>query len=189
MDLGKDANLNEAKQVLFENVAILHEYATKRNVLFLSETMTCREASTWHNEKSRLNPVDYKAVPVSTLIELTQKGFYITNDFGHTVSDEISQDRDYLFKKLLEKTKALSKQTKLIHPNPTKPPFTGIDTHNGVTDEDFFQNVLPDKNQFKQLLKLFKDRDDVWLIPEPLTKHEINYLAMKKIILDLDSIS
>ncbi len=173
---------DEGNAVLYENIELLNNYSLKKNVLFLTETLACRENLTWHNDKGRLNPVDINCVPVTTIIELAAKGYLITNDIGHTLSDEIGSDRKYLFNRLMEKSQKLKKQTRLIHTNTTRPPFTGIDTHSGVLDEDFSQNVLPDKNQLKEFLKIFPGESDIWLIPEPLSKHEENFSALTEIL-------
>lgn len=169
-------------QTLLENVDILHKYALNRKVLFLVETVSCLDNPFWYDEKTRLKPIDVGYVRVETLIVLASHGYFITNDLGHTLSDEISENREFLYQKLLEKTKQLAKQTKLIHPNTTKPPFNGTDTHNGLLDEDFKQNVLPTKKQLLEILKIFKKRNDVWLIPEPIKDHEKNYLELEKMV-------
>lgn len=171
-----------AEKTLLENAKILHEYALNKNVLFLIETVSALDNTHWYNEKTRNEPVDVGYIHVNTLIRLSQQGFYFTNDLGHTIGDEISDNRVYLYQKLLEKTRALFPQTKLIHTNTTKAPFNGTDTHNGLLDEDFKQNVLPTKKQFMEILNIFKKRNDVWLIPEPLKNHEENYQELQKMV-------
>ena len=181
-DLGQEANQEEGLITLFENASYLTEYAQKRNVLFLVETVPSRYNPYWYNESTRQNPINVKDPKVAVLINLASNGIYITNDLAHTICDEISDDRDFLIKQLIAKTKALAKQTKLIHVNTTRAPFNGTDTHNGLLAEDFAQNVIPDRQQIIEILTLFKNRDDVWLIPEPLKDHEKNYLELQKIV-------
>lgn len=178
----KEVSKTEGNNVLFENINILSQYAKKRNVLFLVETVPQRDSLNWYEEQSRLNPVDIKYVSVETVIQIARQGYFITNDFGHTACAVISNDRSYIYQQLYKNSKILASQTKLIHPNTTRPPFNGIDTHNGLLDHDFSQNVIPDKQQLIELLKIFKNREDVWLIPEPIQNHEQNYLILQKMI-------
>ncbi len=168
-------------KVLFENTKILHKYALKKNIIYTTETVPQKDNSIWYNEETRLKPIDIGYVDNETVVELAQKGFYIANDFGHTICGLITEDRTILYDYLYKITTQLLLQTKLIHANTTRPPFTGVDTHNGLTDEDFSQNVLPDKNQLIDLLKLFKQKD-IWVLNEPLENHEQNYIILKNII-------
>lgn len=182
VDLGKEVPEKEGKAALFDNVRHLTDYARQKGVLFLTETVPSRYNMHWYNDQTRLKPVNLKDPSVNTLIELSKEGNFITNDFCHTIADEVSDDTNYLFDKLRQKTIALAPKTKLIHLNTSRPPFNGTDTHNGVLDEDFLLNVLPNRNQIIELLGLFKNRNDVWLIPEPLEKHEENFQSLQKIV-------
>lgn len=181
-DGGNEISQVVGKRTLFENVKLLHQCALERNILFLIETVPSRYGPVWYDENSRLTPLRLGDPNVQTIIELANLGFYVTNDLGHTLADETSNNRSYLFEKLFEKTLVLAKQTRLIHVNTTRPPFNGTDTHDGVTPEDFKNNVLPSKPQLNQLLEIFKKRDDVWLIPEPLKNHEENFINLQKMI-------
>lgn len=185
-DGGNEVSQVVGKKTLLENVKLLHQYALKQNVLFLVETVPSRYAATWYDESSRLKPLRFGDPNAQTIIELANSGFYVTNDLGHTLADETSNNRSYLFERLLEKTLSLAKQTRLIHANTIRPPFNGTDTHDGVTEEDFKKNVLPSKSQLIQLLEIFKKRDDVWLIPEPLKNHEENFRNLQKIVDEIE---
>ncbi len=180
--IGPKISESKGNKVLFENTHLLHEYAQKQGVLYLTETVPSKDALIWYKEENRLHPVDIGYVRVSTIIELVKAGFFVTNDFGHSLADLVSDDQDALYTNLLRITKALAPQTKLIHSNTSRPPFTGVDTHNGVLESDFKQNVIPDKQQLKKLLELFKNRSDIWIIGEPHNKHEENFKALKGII-------
>lgn len=169
-------------EILLENIKILHRYALERNVLFLVETVPKYYSPVWYSLRSRLKPLDLADPDVKTLIDIANKGFFVANDLGHTLANEVSDNRSYLFKKLKERTVLLAKQTKLIHINTVNPPFNGTDTHNGILESDFQAGVLPTKSQLKEILSLFKNRNDVFLIPEPLEKHEENFLVLQEII-------
>lgn len=170
-------------EVLFENINLLHEYAKKRNTLLFTETIPTREPMNWKDlENGRLNTQDMRNVPVAVVESLAKKGYFICNDFMHTAMDEISDDRDYLFRQLFNKTKRLLKQTKLIHVNTSPPPFNGSDGHLGIRNKDFTGDVFPTREQYKKLLALFINRNDVWAIPEPFSDHIENTKALIEII-------
>lgn len=115
--IGPKIDEKEGNKALLENTALLHEYALKRGVLYLTETVPSKDALIWYDEESRLHPVDIGYIRVKTIIELAQHGFYITNDFGHSLADLVSDDANKLFDNLFAITKALAPQTKLIHAN------------------------------------------------------------------------
>ncbi len=174
--------LDLSNKVLFENCFLLDRYAQKRGVLFLMETILKLEPTVFYTEERRLNLIKALNVNLDSLISLARQGLLIANDLSHTAMNIITDDRQFLFEQLIIVTKKLAKQTKLLHVNTTQPPFNGVDTHNGILLEDFEKGVFPNREQLKKILALFKNRDDVWLIPEPLEKMGENYLALKKLV-------
>lgn len=73
--------------------------------------------------------------------------------------------------------------TRLIHLGFLMPPYNGTDNHdtleNPALDTD---QALPNKQQMLQLLKCFKNRDDVWILTEPNGRHAQNYFLAQKIL-------
>ncbi|MCH7951922.1 TIM barrel protein [Patescibacteria group bacterium] len=177
---GRETTSQEGNAVLFENTSLLHEYAQKRGVLFLVETIPAKEPMHWRDlVKGRLRTQDMRNVPVSVVEDLAAKGFFVCNDFMHTAMDVISDDRTYLFDQLFNTSKRLTRQTRLIHVNTMPPPFNGTDGHLGILKKDFAEDVFPSREQLKSLLSLFVDRDDVWAIPEPFSNHAENTKALE----------
>lgn len=174
--------LDLSNKILFENCFLLDRYAQKRGVLFLMETILKLEPTVFYKEEGRFSPIKTLNVSLDSLISLAQQGLLVANDLSHTAMNIISDDRQFLFEQLIIVTKKLAKQTKLLHVNTTRPPFNGADTHNGILLEDFKKGVFPNREQLKILLALFKNRDDVWLIPEPFEKMGENYLALKELV-------
>ncbi len=174
----------KGKKELFKNAKMLDNYAKKKGVLFLIETICKREAANWSGKKSaRLKTQNALNVNSQTLYELAKKeNISLNNDFGHTLTETISDNRKKIFKNLFLTTKKLAPFTKLIHSNTTPPPFNGTDAHCGLLESDFKNKVLPNKTEIIKLLKIFKDREDVWLIPEPLKSHVANFKSLKKLI-------
>ena len=180
---GREVSDSDGNAVLHENIKELDAYAKDRGVVFLTETLPAREPMHWRDLiKGRLQTQDLRNVQVSQLIALAQQGFFICNDLCHTAMDVVSDDRDFLFQQLLEKTILLSKQTRLIHTNTMPPPFNGTDGHLGIRKQDFTEQVFPSREQMKQLLSLFVDRDDVWVIPEPYSDQVDNTAALEELL-------
>jgi hypothetical protein len=180
---GREVSEATGSMVLHENIKELDTYAQKLGVHLLTETLPAREPMHWRSLiKGRLKTQDMRNVPVSQMVRLAQQGFFICNDLCHTAMDVVSDDRDFLFQQLLEKTKLLSDKTRLIHVNTMPPPFNGTDGHLGIRKQDFTEEVFPSREQMKQLLSLFVDRDDVWVIPEPFSDHIENTKALEELL-------
>lgn len=177
------------KQELFKNAKLLHHFGQKMGVLFLIETICKLDLADWLGKmSSRLNPQNPLNVDAQTLYELAKKEkIFITNDFGHTLTETISDDRDLVFENLYQQTRKLAPFTKLIHANTSPAPFNGTDAHAGLLDVDFAQNVLPNKKEIIKLFKLFKNRDDVWVVPEPLKDHVANYKSLLSLLSESSS--
>lgn len=145
----------------------LHEYAGLTNVLFIVETLPRNELSHWRDESGRDNVHSGDSVALDVLEKLGKDGLFLNNDFGHTIAQCLSERPDEIYQYILDWTRKLAPSTKLIHLNTVRPPFNGTDSHNGVLPEDFKLGVVPNREQLLELLRIFKDREDVWIIPEP----------------------
>lgn len=180
----QQADFAEGKKEFFKNAKMLNNYAKKKGVLFLIETVCKLEAADWSGQRdSRLKTQNPLNVNSQILYELAKKeNIFLNNDFGHTLTETISDDRKKIFRNLFLTTKKLAPFTKLIHSNTTPPPFNGTDAHGGLLESDFKNKVLPSKAEIIKLFKIFKDREDVWLVPEPLKSHVANFKALKKLI-------
>lgn len=179
----------EGKKEFFKNAKELNNYAKKKGVLFLIETVCKREAADWSGKRTaRIQTQNALDVTSKTLYELAKKeNIFLTNDFGHTLTETISEDRKKVFKNLFLKTKQLAPFTKLIHTNTAPPPFNGTDAHGGLLESDFKNKVLPNKAEIIKLFKLFKDRNDVWLVAEPLKNHVANFKALLSLLSETSS--
>jgi len=176
-------DLRQAEQTQQKSLEILHQYAQSKNILLLTETIPSKDSPRWYDLKERLKPINLHPVPVKSLIKMSQKGFFITNDISHTFCDESDQPLDYLWQQLLKKTKQLAPFTKLLHINTVMPPFNGTDTHHGITKTNYkIKGIFPTHEKMIQLLKLFKNRNDVWAINEPRSNHIDNFFALKQLI-------
>lgn len=172
-----------ALQTLLTYLPQLHSFAKDKGVLFLVETLPQKDPSNIHDYQARLNPVDVKAVSAKISLELVKNGLSITNDFSHTAMGFGESDPEVLWHKLLNFTQQTAYATRLLHINTIAPPLNGTDSHDGNTEADFAKGNFPSRSQVLELLSLFKNRDDVWAIPEPQIATMIeNYRALQTLI-------
>ena len=174
------------------------------------ETLPTNSPIRWLAPRGPDNLLIAKQCPIKFYKDLAREGFNIANDFGHTASSKTfsvgaglstrpissqSEDlgritdpplqqniRQNVKNHLFSWTQSLAPATRLIHCNLILPPFNGVDTHSGLLPEDFAKNPLPDKKELIELLKIFKERDDVWIINEPDEKHVENYMELIMIL-------
>lgn len=174
------------KQKQFKNfIKILkkiNQYAKKKQVVPFVETVPLFMPNDPKNvQKGRLNPQKAYGLETERFIQLSKMGFPICLDFGHTIGQLITEDKEKLFNYLYTSAEKLKPAIGLIHVTTNKPPFNGTDSHNGILPKDFQQGVVPSKKQLIKLLSLFKDTN-VWLIPEPQKQDMLsNYRALEKI--------
>lgn len=169
-----------ARAITHENMEALHNYATTREVTLTVETLPAGEVPGSDREEVYF-PGD---APLVLLQELADKGFYVANDITHTASQIglINSEDAFLWEHLLDATQALAPQTKLVHVNTVVPPWNGTDSHHGLLPEDYKVGAWPSLDRIAQLLSIFKDRDDVYIVPEPNNKMQENYRALVKLV-------
>jgi sugar phosphate isomerase/epimerase len=174
---------NEVNERFMRNVTSLRAYADTKHVVLTVETVPMRDTPSWKPDRDRTNVIDIHQMPMSVLVDLARRGVAIANDFGHTASNVISDDREAVLRYLSDMTKALAPSTRLIHLGFIVPPYNGVDFHdtldNPVLDTP---DAIPNRNQMIELLKLFKNRQDVWILVEPKENHVKNYTLAQKII-------
>jgi len=178
----KTISVEEGNLSVEERSKRLNKYAISKNILFLLETLPRNEVARWLGS-GRENVKSGNSVTLDVLEKLGIDGLFLNNDFGHTVAQCLSETPTEIYQYLLDWTKKLAPFTKLLHINTVRPPFNGTDSHNGVLEEDFTLNVVPNRAQLIELLRLFKDREDVWIIPEPETEKMVdNFRAINDLV-------
>ena len=161
----------------------LNQYALSRHVSFLIETLPQNDAQDWRDPAGRLHPQPTANISPGLILKLAQEGLWITNDFGHTTAAWVTDDLDQLWHHVFNISQQLASQTRLVHLNTVHPPFNGTDSHGGVLPPDFAAGVFPNRDQIIQLLRLYRDRDDVWIIPEPPAELMVqNYHAIQDLL-------
>ncbi len=188
-DESDELPLEQAETFQQQSLLELTSYATNKGILLLVETIPANTATqgVTNNTTARLQVTSQYSLPVASIIRRAeQDSIFITNDFCHTFADEFDKPLETLWQALWSKTTALEPFTKLLHINTVIPPHNGTDSHHGITTADFkLPGIFPTRDQYIELLKFFKTRDDVWAINEPSDNHVENYRALVKLISEL----
>jgi hypothetical protein len=158
-------------------------YAKQKNVLLTVETTPIRlPIGSVHDTGNRRQVQDVAEYSYCDL-PLSMLNFALANDFGHTAANYISEDPKPVWDFLFQKTIAYAPKTRLLHLGYIVPPYNGSDFHDQL-DNPLFDSVqaIPNKNQIMELMKLFKNRDDVYALAEPNGQHPKNYFLAKKLL-------
>lgn len=181
--LTEPASVSLCQDTFFENATQLQTYATERNIVFTLETVPLLDTNGWGGNSPRLNPINLYAPDNSLIVKASTMGFTIANDFGHTSCSVQSTDRSVVWQSLERLTHRLFTQTRLLHLAYIIPPYNGTDYHAHLDAPEFDTTAaVPNKSEMLELLKLFKDRDDVWALVEPDKRHVENYFYAQKML-------
>ncbi len=194
VDIGEQSPLPDTdtpeatyQELLIAGSVELHEYAKERGVTLTIETIPHREQ---HKHLDRSSTYDPGNATLADSRAIAAAGCNIANDITHTVAavapscpaDSISECMTVALEDFVTDTVA---STKLVHVNTMVAPFDGTDTHDGIRDIDFATGVYPDKELVLKVLATFKDRDDVFIIPEPRDTMGDNYAALVDLVSSL----
>ncbi|MEX1111945.1 MAG: TIM barrel protein [Candidatus Andersenbacteria bacterium] len=186
-ELVKDSRTpdDESDELFFQSVQYLQEYAASKNIVLTIETLPAAEARLEENRSDIYIPDN---APLSLMKRMTQEGWYIANDITHTAAQLAMENPTpaVMWEKLYAFSRAVAPATRLIHLNTVTPPYNGTDSHTGITEDDFRQTVFPSRDQLKELLHIFKDREDVYVVPEPQTNAtRANFKALTQLVSEL----
>lgn len=177
------ATEEEAVRLILKRIPSLANYAEKKGLLLLTETVPAYDPEKWMTAEGRINRVDIGKLPFAIIEKLASRGYAIANDFEHTACDMQSESHTKVFSYLYQKTKILAQQTKLLHLGYIVPPYNGTDYHGNLSDPEFAsEEALPNKEEMFKLLQIFNSRDDLWIIPEPATDHIGSYRVAQELL-------
>ncbi len=170
--------LDVATDLLVSASQELHEYAQTKNVLLTIESIPGREGVRDDNREKIYNPGN---APLATMELIASKGMWIANDITHSGSQVLVDEPNLkdAWRILMDFSTRIANQTRLLHLNTVRAPYNGTDSHDGITDEDFQTESFPDKEGLIAFLTLFKNRNDVYLVPEPKKDPAGNYQALQ----------
>jgi sugar phosphate isomerase/epimerase len=176
-------DMERSIELFLENAQSLNEYAKTRGIVFTVETVPPRITDGWYDEKARLTPKNVYELPPVAIVRAAELSLSIANDFCHTAANVITDDPDVVWTYLFGLTKQLAPSTRLIHIGFVMPPYNGTDNHDHLDNPMMrTHEAVPNNEQLVELLKLFKDRDDVWVLTEPKDDHVKNYFLAKNLL-------
>jgi hypothetical protein len=169
--------------LFLEHASKLSEYARARNVVFTVETVPARITHGWYDADARNNPNHLYELPVEAIKQAADRGIWVANDFCHTAANIIADNPHDVWTFVRDTTVRLADQTRLIHLGFVMPPYNGTDNHDTLTNP-ILDTVaaVPNTSQMIELLRLFENRDDVWMLVEPKEDHVTNYLLAQKLL-------
>jgi len=181
--ISEPVDTDRSIKLFLQHAQELSEYAKSRNVIFTVETVPARITDGWYNAAARGTPKSLHELPVSAIQQAADLGLWVANDFCHTAANVITDTPDDIWTFLQTTTQSLAPQTRLIHLGFIMPPYNGTDNHdmldNPILDTDA---AVPNNSQMIELLKLFRDRDDIWILTEPKEDHVKNYFLAEKLL-------
>ena len=176
----------QAQQRLEEAAHELSAYAREREVVLTFETVPARERPDWSRRDQEVYDSGNTRLP--ELLSIANQGSLIGNDISHTAAHAAVEnpERDFMWREVMQRSKELASQTRLLHINTMSEPFNGTDSHDGITDDDFANDVFPNREQLKDWLRLFNDFDhEIFAVLEPSTNMRGNYQALVKMLEEL----
>ena len=152
-------------------------------MLLTVETVPMRDTPTWNLNRDRTEVIDIHQMPVDVHIDLARRGIHIANDICHTACNLITNNRKAIKRFVFDTTKTLAPSTHLIHLGYLVPPYNGVDFHDSLDNPVFdTDDAIPNKNEMVELLKIFTNRDDVYILVEPKTDHIKNYNLARELL-------
>jgi sugar phosphate isomerase/epimerase len=173
---------NERAAELFLAAATeLRQYAEAKQVLLTFETIVGAEKV---DDVDRHNVYVSHTIAPQTLSQFATEGGYLANDITHTASYlSLSENNPTaIWSRLMAFTQAVAPSTKLLHINRVLPPYNGTDSHDGITEADWQSVGIPSREQLLEFLQAFKNRDDVFVIPEPKGDMAGNFQALQALM-------
>jgi len=181
--VGKPSDPKIRQQKFMDNVMRLNDYATSRNVVLTVETVPMRDTPSWNPYRDRTKALDIHQMPITVLADLSARGYFIANDLCHTACNIRSENSREVWDFLYKTSRVLAPQTRLVHLGFVVPPYNGVDYHDSLDNPILSTDTaVPNKKQMIELLQLFKNRDDMWILVEPKTDHANNYFLAREIL-------
>lgn len=164
--------------LFLENAQILSTYAKNKGVLLTIESVPVK------GDRKKL--LDFGELPLSSLFKAVTNGIAFANDFGHTAANFVFATKgntDQMNTMLYDVSKTYASRTKLLHIGFLAPPFQGADFHDQL-DNPLLETsqTIPNYNQLINILKLYKNRDDMFALVEPTNDHVKNFFLAKTLL-------
>jgi sugar phosphate isomerase/epimerase len=172
-----------AINLFLEHAEELSKYARERNVVFTVETVPARITHGWYDPEARNKPNHLHELPVEAIQQAASRGIWVANDFCHTAANIIADNPHDVWTFVRDTTVRLADKTRLIHLGFVMPPYNGTDNHDMLNNPIFDTDAaVPNKSQMIELLRLFENRQDIWMLVEPKEDHVTNYMLAQKLL-------
>ncbi len=169
--------------LLHQEMADLSNYADRCGAILLAENLPLRDLVCRSPECAET--IEPGFVSRSVLRELARSGISLCLDVGHLVAEIMADGHaETGWAQVLQATAELSPYARHLHLSTVRPPFNGIDSHNGFLDEDAMCRARPTHAELLTWLRLFP-QPGLWLIPEPdgdAYVHLENHRALRTLI-------
>ena len=175
-------------EILRESLGQLANYALHKGVILTVESVPARALGhPWTGKEGRTKPTDIGEFPVADIEKILPiENLYFANDFGHTAANVVSTDRVAVKEKLFDIARRLAPITKLLHVSYIIAPYNGTDYHGCLYNTELqTDSAVPNNTELKELLKLFKNRTDVYALVEPEKDHPGNFRTLQNLINEL----
>lgn len=179
-------DIRTCEPIFLEHAETITTYGKNNGVVVTIESVPPKTANQWLTTKTRTDVIDLGELPLKTLLRAIDQGAWFANDFSHTAATFAladPSDTAGAYKMLYDVSKTYAPQTKLVHIGFLVPPFNGTDFHDHM-DHPLLQTTraIPNAIQLTKLLLLYKNRDDVYGLVEPIQDHVRNYFLAKSLL-------
>ncbi len=183
-DILKDPkDQDDAIERFLTHASELNIYAQSKGIVFTVETVPLMITDGWYNQNARLTPKKSYELPIPAIIRSASAGISVANDFSHTAASIIANDESSVWRFVYGMTELLAPMTRLIHIGFIMPPYNGTDNHDQLDNPILDTSAaVPNNQQLIELLKLFSNRPDIWILAEPSQHHAKNYTIVKELL-------
>ena len=138
----------------------------------------------WNGKNARLDTTDMGEMPITEIEEIFDvPNIYFAHDFGHTLGGLINPTRTLAIDFIFNIARRLQNKTKLLHVSYIVPPYNGTDYHGSLCYDEFSTtSAIPNRDEIKQLLKMYLTQDEIYALVEPEKDHIGNYRALEKLV-------
>ncbi len=185
----KEIKASESIKILTESFTELASLSHALGVTLTIESTPRRAlGNPWSGKLGRYKPVSIGEFLVEEFEPLITQidELYFANDFGHTCGNVITDDKHIVLEMLVNIARRLAYKTKLLHVGYIIPPYNGTDFHGCLYNDEFTTSTaVPNRDEMKDLLKIFLKRDDVLALVEPEKDHIGNYATLKQLVSEI----
>ena len=177
----------DLKRVFRESALLLHEYGQNKNVNILWETPPVT-APVGSNKKAGDRSGTWFAPELNSFIleEAAKKdGILVTNNIAHIMAESRGDSQAEMINYLFDRTRKLAQHTRLLHINKAIRGNNGTNGRNNAADTEPGIKTIPTKTQFRHLLELFKDSNELWAVNDQASEQMQDFIAFREALMSV----